>query len=265
MSEIEGLSEHQYVRYTDLARARVFITGGGSGIGAHLVSALAQQGASVAFIDLHDEPAGSLCAAIGDRDGRTPHFERCDVTDHEALRACLTRVQQRLGPVTVLINNVASDARHVVEHLSVEQWDHSIATNLRPYFLTAQAVVPGMAAAGGGSIINMGSNSANLGLAGYPAYVTAKAAIVGLTRALARELGGRRVRVNTLIPGWVMTARQRSVWVTPQALEQTLAEQCLKEPIQGEDIADAALFLASASARMITGQSLIVDGGRALI
>jgi NAD(P)-dependent dehydrogenase (short-subunit alcohol dehydrogenase family) len=167
--------------------------------------------------------------------------------------------------VTVLINNVASDARHVVEHLSVEQWDHSIATNLRPYFLTAQAVLPGMAAAGGGSIINMGSNSANLGLAGYPAYVTAKAAIVGLTRALARELGGRRVRVNTLIPGWVMTARQRSVWVTPQALEQTLAEQCLKEPIQGEDIADAALFLASASARMITGQSLIVDGGRALI
>ena len=264
MSKIEGISEHQYIRYPDLAEAVVFITGGGSGIGAHLVGAFARQRARVAYVALHDEPGRSLCAALGERDGTEPYFERCDIRAIDTLQDCLRRVAERFGPVTVLINNAANDARHDVEHLSVEQWDQSIEINLRPFFFTAQAVVSGMSAAKRGSIINLGSNSANLGLAGYSAYVTAKAAIVGLTRALARELGGRNIRVNTLIPGWVMTAKQQALWVTPQALEQCLGEQCLKDTIRGEDIADAALFLASNSARMLTGQSLIVDGGRAL-
>lgn len=166
--------------------------------------------------------------------------------------------------MTVLINNAARDDRHTLEGLSAAAWNDSFNVNLRPYFFTAKWVTPAMRAAGSGSIINVGSNSFDLGLAGYPAYVTAKAAIVGLTRALARELGPDGIRVNTLIPGWVMTRRQQSLWATPAAVADCLAQQCLKRLVDGSDIAATALFLASEAAAMVTGQSLIVDGGRAL-
>jgi galactose dehydrogenase len=257
---VEGVSEVAYPLYPDLRDQAVFITGGGSGIGAWFVDAFVAQGAKVAFVSLSPEHGEALCAAVEQRRGVRPRFHACDIRDIKAL----TTVMQQVGPVRVLINNAARDDRHTLESLSVEGWDDSLNTNLRPYFFTAKAVAAGMRAAGGGSIINLGSNSANLGLAGYPAYVTAKAGIVGLTKALARELGGDGVRVNALVPGWVMTERQRALWVTPEALEACLAEQCLKTAIQGSDIAHAALFLASRASALMTGQTVIIDGGRAL-
>jgi galactose dehydrogenase len=262
---VEGIAERTYVHYPDLRDAVVFITGGGSGIGAYLAHAFATQGARIAFVSLDAQRGEALCDAIEAGVGRRPYFESCDIREVERLQACMRRVEERFGPTTVLVNNAARDDRHDLAGLSVAEWDRLLATNLRPYFFTAQAALPGMRAAGRGAIINLGSNSANLGLAGYPAYVAAKSAIVGLTRALARELGVHAIRVNALIPGWVMTERQRAKWVTPESLEQCLAEQALKQAIVGEDIADAALFLASASSRMISGQSLVVDGGRALL
>jgi galactose dehydrogenase len=261
---IEGVSRRGYTRYDDLAGSTVFITGGGSGIGAYFTFAFASQGAKVAFVSLSDDPGHALCDATEAQTGHRPLFLACDIRDIAALRRATGEARERFGAIRVLINNAARDDRHTLESLSLENWDDSLNTNLRPHFFAAQAAAPDMRETGG-SIINVGSNSANLGLSGYPAYVTAKAGIIGLTRALARELGPDNIRVNALIPGWVMTERQKKLWVTPDALQQCLAEQSLKSTITGGDIADAALFLASARARMITGQSLIVDGGRAML
>ena len=262
---VEGLTDRPYTNYDDLRDKTVFITGGGSGIGAYLTAAFAAQGAKVAFVSLSQDGGDALCEGVERAFGRRPYFQPCDIRDVEALQRSVSNVIARFGAISVLINNAARDDRHDLASLAPEAWDNSLNTNLRPHFFTAQAAAPGMKAAGGGCVINVGSNCANLGLSGYPAYVTAKAAIVGLTRALARELGPSNIRVNTLIPGWVMTERQKDLWVTPESLAQCLQEQSLKQAIAGEDIADAALFLASARARMITGQSLIVDGGRAML
>jgi NAD(P)-dependent dehydrogenase (short-subunit alcohol dehydrogenase family) len=263
-AEMEGISAVPYPVHADLAGTTVFITGGGSGIGAWLVDAFTAQGAQVAFVSLSAGNGEAFCAAVERHRGRRPWFRPCDVRDVDALGAHLKGAAAELGPIRVLINNAARDDRHTLQGMTVAAWDDSLNTNLRPYFFAAQAVAEGMRA-GGGSIINVGSNSANLGLAGYPAYVTAKAGIVGLTRALARELGQHDIRVNALIPGWVMTERQKARWVTPEALAECLAQQCLPHPIQGSDIAHAALFLASRAAAAVTGQSLIVDAGRAML
>lgn len=259
---IEGISDAQYAKYRDLEGASIFITGGGSGIGAYFVHAFAEQGARVAFVSLTADAGEALCDAVERKCGLRPFYQSCDIRDVAALQVAIDAAAARHGAIDVLINNAARDTRHSVEDFSVADWDDSFATNLRPHFFTAQAVAKGMAAKGRGSIINVGSNSANLGLAGYPAYVAAKAGIVGLTKALARELGPKNIRVNALIPGWVMTQRQKKLWVTPEALAACLDEQALKSEISGEDVAQAALFLASSAAAMITGQSLIVDGGR---
>jgi NAD(P)-dependent dehydrogenase (short-subunit alcohol dehydrogenase family) len=261
---VEGLTDRTYTSYDDLRDKVVFITGGGSGIGAYFTAAFAAQGAKVAFISLTQDAGEALCEGVERATGNRPYFQACDIRDVAALQRSVSRAIARFGNIGVLINNAARDDRHDLQSLSPDDWDTSLNANLRPHYFTAQAAVPAMRASGGGSIINVGSNCANLGLAGYPAYVTAKAGIIGLTRALARELGPWNVRVNALIPGWVMTERQKELWVTPESLAQCLAEQSLKQSIAGEDIADAALFLASARARMITGQSLIVDGGRAM-
>lgn len=261
---VEGLTSRSYTRYADLAGQTVLVTGGGSGIGSYLAYAFAQQGAKVALLSLNEQVGERFCSATEEALAVRPYFQSCDLADVAALRGAIANVEARCGAIRVLINNAARDERHDVASLAVADWDRLMNVNLRPHYFTAQAVLPGMRRLGGGSIINLGSNCANLGLAGYPAYVAAKAAIVGLTRALARELGGDWIRVNTLIPGWVMTERQKALWVTDAGLAQCLAEQCLKDTLCGEDIAEAALFLASSAARMVTGQSLIVDGGRAL-
>ncbi len=249
--------------YSDLNGASVFITGGGSGIGAAFVKAFIRQGAKVSFVSLDADNANSLCDSIEQELGQRPFFQQCDISDVGKLMTCLATVEQHQGPVDVLINNAARDTRHTLEELSPEQWDNSLNTNLRPHFFTAQAVVKGMKNLGYGSIINVGSNSSMLGLSGYPAYVAAKAGIIGLSKALARELGPSNIRVNSLIPGWVMTERQKELWVTPEALEECLAQQCLKTTISEEDCANSALFLASKASAMITGQALVVDAGRA--
>ena len=172
------------------------------------------------------------------------------------------KAQNEFGAISVLINNAARDTRHDLVNYSSDEWDKAMHTNLRPHFFTAQAVIEGMRKMGSGSIINLGSNSSILGLSGYASYVTAKAGIIGLTKALARELGPDGIRANSLIPGWVMTERQKELWATPEAVAQCLEEQSLKRTISVEDIAQSALFLASDVSSMITGQMLIVDGGR---
>jgi NAD(P)-dependent dehydrogenase (short-subunit alcohol dehydrogenase family) len=248
--------------YTDLKDAAIFITGGGSGIGAAFVEAFIKQGAKVAFVSLDSDDAEQLCDAIETRHGRRPFFQQCDITDIDRLKDCIAAAEDWNGKTDVLINNAARDTRHRLEEFSPDDWDNSLNTNLRPHFFTAQAVAGSMKANNRGSIINVGSNSALLGLGGYPAYVAAKAGIIGLTKALARELGPNNIRVNCLIPGWVMTERQKRLWVTPEALQECLDQQCLKTTISEDDVANSALFLASMASAMITGQSLIIDGGR---
>lgn len=260
----EGITGHAYSRYADLAGASVFITGGGSGIGAYLVHAFASLGAKVGFVSLTQSTGEALCDGVAAATGARPFFRAVDIRDVQALQQAIGDFGGSHGAPTVLINNAARDTRHRLAELDAAGWDDSFNTNLRPYFFAAQSVAPAMAAAGKGAIINVGSNSSWLGLSGYPAYVTAKAANHGLTKALARELGPSGIRVNSLIPGWVMTQRQKDLWVTPQALQECLDQQSLKRSISGEDVAEAALFLASDASSMITGQALIIDGGRVM-
>jgi NAD(P)-dependent dehydrogenase (short-subunit alcohol dehydrogenase family) len=262
---IEGVTTHQYAPYPDLRGKVAFVTGGASGIGAYLVHALAQVGAKTAFISLPSDPGEALCDAIAATGAIRPRFIPGDVRDLASLRQALEQTQAALGDVGILINNAARDDRHDLSSQTPEGWDSAMNVNLRPHFFAAQAVLPGMRRLGGGAIINVGSNSSLLGLSGYPAYVTAKAGIVGMTRALARELGVDAIRVNALMPGWVLTERQKALWATPEAVAACLEQQALKRTVAAEDIANAALFLASNAAAMITGQSLVVDGGRAMI
>lgn len=264
-ADVEGVTGHRYPEYPELKGASVFITGGGSGIGAYFVYAFAMQGARVAFVSLAEDSALRLCDASERHGGHRPLFIPCDIRDIDALQSAVASAAAAHGPVSVLINNAARDDRHTLEVQSVAAWDDSLNTNLRPYFFSSQAAAAGMRACENACIINVGSNSALLGLAGYPAYVTAKAGIVGMTRALARELGPDGIRVNALIPGWVLTERQKQLWVTPEALQECLDQQCLKRAMLGPDIAGPALFLASRSAAMISGQSLVVDGGRVML
>ncbi|CAN5697285.1 SDR family oxidoreductase [soil metagenome] len=245
--------------YADLKGASVFITGGGSGIGAALTEGFLAQGARVAFVQRSD--AGAFVREAEARSGSAPLFLPCDVTDIAALQRAVADASEAHGAVTVLVNNAANDARHAIEDYTVSEWDAAQAVNLRHHFFAAQAAVPGMRAAGGGSIINFSSISYMMGAAGYLAYVTAKAAITGLTRGLARELGPDRIRVNALIPGWVLTDRQRRLWAREADLAAHLARQCLKQHLAPEDIVGGTLFLASDAARMMTGQALVIDGG----
>ncbi len=227
-SGVEGVTDRGYTLYDDLRGKSVFITGGGSGIGAYLTAAFAAQGAKVAFVSLTKDAGEALCDGVERMTGSRPVFLRCDIRDVGALQHCVSQTVERFGTINILINNAARDDRHDLQSFAPGDWDSSINTNLRPHYFTAQIAAPAMRAAGGGSIINVGSNSANLGLAGYPVYVTAKAGIVGLTRALARELGPSNIRVNALIPGWVMTERQKALWVTPDHWRNVLPSKALR-------------------------------------
>jgi NAD(P)-dependent dehydrogenase (short-subunit alcohol dehydrogenase family) len=245
--------------FPDLKDCSVFITGGGSGIGAAITAAFAQQGARVAFVQRSDGSA--FCDAVESETGNRPLFIKCDITSSTAIRAAVARAAAAHGSVQVLVNNAANDKRHTTLELSEEDWGSLININLKAYFIAAQAVIPGMQAAGGGAIINFTSISYMMGNAGYPVYVTANAGINGMTRALAREFGPDKIRVNALAPGWVMTQKQLDMWVTPEAIEEQLARQCLKETLAPEDITGGVLFLASQASRMMTGQALVIDGG----
>lgn len=245
--------------FPDLKDQSVFVTGGGSGIGAALTEAFLRQGAKVAFCQRSDGTA--FCDAMAAATGNRPLFLPCDISVTDQLQLTLATAAKAHGPITVLVNNAANDQRH--ETLKTDQafWDWSINVNLRSYFFACQAVIPGMQSAGGGSIINFSSISFMMADTGYAAYITANAGIVGMTRTLAREFGPDRIRVNAVAPGWVLTERQKSMWVTPEGLAKHLEKQCLPDPIQPEDVAGTVLFLASDAAKMMTSQTLILDGG----
>ena len=243
--------------YPDLDDKVVLVTGGGSGIGASTVEHFAEQGANVGFLDIADEPS----RALAERLGGTVAYERADLTDIEALRAGIARVRERFGPVTALVNNAAHDERHDWREVTPDYWDGRIAVNLRHQFFAAQAVAPDMIAAGGGAIVNLGSTSWMIGVGGMAAYTAAKSGVLGLTRSLARDLGPHNIRVNALTPGWIMTERQKELWVKPGDLEKLMADQCLKRELVGADIARVALFLCSEASSACTAQDFIVDAG----
>lgn len=247
--------------YPDLADRTVFVTGGGSGIGAALTEAFVAQGARVGFVDIAEAESRALVERLEAAHGRAPLFVPCDIRDVPALQAAVAATAAAFGDVTVLLNNAANDQRHAPETVTPEYWDDRMAINQRPMFFTAQAVRPMMARAGGGSIVNFGSISWKLGQGGMPAYTMAKASVHGLTRGLARDFGRDRIRVNTLLPGWVMTERQLKLWVTPEAEKEIEAGQCIPDRLMPHDIAEMALFLASDAAKMCTAQEFTVDGG----
>ncbi|MGO4392234.1 SDR family NAD(P)-dependent oxidoreductase [Variovorax sp. M-6] len=247
--------------YPSLRQRTVFISGGGSGIGASLVEHFVRQGARVGFVDIATEPSHALCERLAGEGLQRPHFVPCDVSDIAALQNAIAAVAASFGDVDVLINNAANDERHALEALTPERWQQLMDVNLRHHAFAAQAVIDGMRRKRAGSIINMSSVTWLKGTPGLPAYVAAKAAIVGLTKALAREFGVDGVRVNALLPGWIMTERQVSRWLTPEAEARLLQNQCLKEKLYPEDIARMALFLAADDSRLISAQSFIVDGG----
>lgn len=248
--------------YPSLKGKVVFLTGGATGIGEAMVRAFSRQAAKVAFVDI-DIDAGTRLATelAGESAARQVLFKPCDVTDAVALQAVIAEVAQALGSIGVLVNNAANDLRHAPDQVTPEFFDRAVAVNLRHQFFAAQAVAPGMAAVGGGSIINLGSISWMNKGAGFPVYATCKAAVQGLTRSLARDLGKSGIRVNTLVPGWVMTDKQLRLWVKPESEHEIDAAQCLPGRLQAEDIAAMALFLAADDSRMCTAQDFIVDAG----
>ena len=252
--------KHGSAIYPSLEGKVVFVTGGGSGIGAAIVTGFVRQKALVGFVDI-DEPASTRLLRDLEGTGPPPRFIRCDVRDIDALRTAIGTVQAELGDIGVLVNNAARDDRHAIESVTVEYWDERVAVNLRHQFFATQAVIDQMKRRGGGSIINFGSISWMTASGGMPAYTTSKAAVHGLTRGFARDLGPYNIRANTITPGWVMTERQLALWVTPESEVQMDQAQCLRGRLKPEDIANMVLFLASDDARMITSQNFVVDAG----
>ena len=246
-----------FAHYPSLKGKTVFITGGASGIGAEIVKAFAAQGAKVGFVDLDAEGA----QALEDTTEGTVAWEQADLRDIPALQEAFAKLKAKLGPAQVLVNNAARDDRHDWREVTPEYWDERQATNLRHMFFAIQAVAPDMIEAGGGSIINMGSNSWWEASGNMPAYTTAKSAVHGLTRTMARDLGGHRIRVNTVVPGWVMTERQKELWASPEALEKHRDRQCLPDLIEPVYLARMVLFLASDDAAMCTANNYMVEAG----
>ncbi|MCC2976810.1 SDR family oxidoreductase [Sphingomonas sp. PL-96] len=246
--------------YPSLKNKRVIVTGGGSGIGEGLTEAFVAQGARVAFVDIAEDASRDLVARLSPGADHAPRFFACDLTDIEALRARFTEIVAELGGVDILINNAGNDDRHTIEQVTPEYWDQRLAVNLRHQFFAAQAVAPIMKANGGGVILNFGSISWHLGLPELVLYQTSKAAIEGLTRSLARDLGRANIRVNTIVPGNVQTPRQER-WYTPEGEAEIVAAQCLDGRIQPSDVAALVLFLSSDDARMCTAHDYWIDAG----
>lgn len=245
-----------FAHYPSLVGKVVYVTGGASGIGAEIVAAFANQGAQVGFVDIDAEASAALCATHPG----VAH-EICDLREIESLRRAFASLRSRIGPAQVLVNNAARDDRHSWPDVTPEYWDDRMETNLRHQFFAIQAVAPDMIAAGSGSIINLGSNSWFEAAGGFPAYATAKAAVHGLTRTMARDLGPHRIRVNAVVPGWIMTERQKTLWAKPDAIAAHLKRQCLPDLIDPVYVARMVLFLASDDAMMCTANSYMVEAG----
>ncbi len=248
----------ELAHYPSLARASVLVTGGATGLGADVVRAMRTQGAQVGVLDIDAEAGAELAAETG------AHFRRADMRDLEALPQVISQLADATGPFSVLVNNAARDDRHDFANLTPDYWRECLATNLSHHVFAAQAVAPGMAAAGGGSIINMGSISWMRGRPGMLGYTTAKAAIHGLTRTLAQELGPQGIRVNSVVPGAILTERQAKLWLTPEKNAEFLALQALKFRLEPKHVTPMVLFLASDASAGCTGQDFIVDAGLTL-
>lgn len=249
-----------FASYPSLRGAVVVVTGGASGIGRDIVRAFAEQGSHVGFLDI-DEAGGRAVADELSGAGAAVRFEACDLRDIEALKSAFGRLRQALGGAGVLVNNAARDDRHSWAEVSPAYYDERIAANLRHMFFAIQTVAPDMIAARKGSIINLGSNSWFEAVGNMPVYASSKAAVHGLTRSFARDLGPHRIRVNTVVPGWVMTERQKALWVTPEAIERQKARQCLPDLIEPVYLARMVLFLASDDAAMCTANNYMVEAG----
>jgi NAD(P)-dependent dehydrogenase (short-subunit alcohol dehydrogenase family) len=250
----------QFATYPSLRGRRVLITGGASGIGASMVEHFAAQGSHVGFLDFNADAAAALIASLPD--GQVARFAQVDLRDIDALRVAIATLRTALGGgFDVLVNNAARDDRHSIDEVTPEYWDERMNTNLRHQFFCAQAVKDDMIAAGGGSIINLSSNSFLLATGGMPVYTAAKSAVIGLSRGLARDLGPHHIRVNILYPGWIMTQRQLELWMTPESEAKRAAGQCIPDRLYAPDVARMALFLAADDSRMITAREFIVDGG----
>jgi NAD(P)-dependent dehydrogenase (short-subunit alcohol dehydrogenase family) len=246
--------------YPSLKGRTVVVTGGGSGIGESIVTHFAAQGAKVGFLDINEKKSKALATRLA-RKRQKVHFEAVDLTDIDALRKGIRNIRKVFGPVTILINNAAHDERHKMEDVTPEYFDDRIRVNLRHQFFTIQEVVPDMKKAGGGTIVNMTSTSWMNGSRGMPVYVAAKSATYGLVRGLARDLGPFNIRINAFAPGWIMTERQKRLWVTPQAIERLMQDQCLQRTLTPDDMARAVLFLASDESSAATNQNFVFDGG----
>ncbi len=249
-----------FATYPSLVGKTVFVSGGASGIGEAIVRAFAAQGAKVGFVDILAREGANLAAELGE-EGATIRFEPADVTDLSAFKAAIAAIAAALGPITVLVNNAANDMRHDWQGETPQSFDACLAVNLRHQFFAIQAIAPGMIAAGGGSIINFGSIAWRIGMGGLPGYTASKAAIEGLTRSFARDLGKDRIRVNTVLPGWAMTKRQLSLWVDENADRVIGERQCLPDRLQPDDLARMVLFLAADDSAMCSAQNFVVDGG----
>lgn len=261
MTEMQARQNPQFARYPSLEGRAVLVTGGATGIGESIVTHFARQGSRVAFIDIQEEPAGQLVESLSAEGCPSPLYIYCDLTDIGALQSAVKQALATLGGIDALVNNAANDQRHSIEEVTADYWDHSMAVNLRPQFFVIQAVLPAMRAAGRGSIINMSSICWMIPSTGLPLYATAKAAIVGLTRTMAHEVGSANIRVNAVLPGAIATERQRRLWYTPEYKAEILASQALKREILPDDVARLVLFLAADDSSAITNQSYIVDGG----
>lgn len=246
--------------YPDLKGRTALVTGGADGIGRAAVAALARQGMRVGFIDIAADAGRTLEAELR-ATGADVAFAHADLRDLKTTLSAVDSLQAQLGPVAILVNNAGHDERHAFASVTPDYWDDRLAVNLRPMMFLAQKLAPGMAALGGGAIVNLSSTSWMKRSVDLIAYTTAKSAVLGLTRSLARELGGDRIRVNCVTPGWVMTPRQRAERLTPERWAQAQEQQAIKGAIEPEDIAAMILFLASDASRMCTGQNFIVDAG----
>ncbi|GLQ52529.1 SDR family NAD(P)-dependent oxidoreductase [Dyella flava] len=249
-----------YATYPSLVDRSVLITGGGSGIGAAFVDHFARQGARVAFFDVDDASAVTLCASLSDV-RYAPHYLHCDLTDLQALQNAIAEARRTIGPIAVLINNAANDVRHALADVDAATFERNVAVNLRHQVFATQAVIPDMQLLGGGSIICLGSTGWMKKNADYPLYAMAKAAVHGFVNGMARELGKQHIRINSLVPGWVITEKQARLWLDDAGREEIARFQCLPGFLLAEDLARAALFLAADDSRMCTGQDFIVDGG----
>jgi NAD(P)-dependent dehydrogenase (short-subunit alcohol dehydrogenase family) len=250
-------------RYPDLAGVPVLVTGGASGIGAAITEHFVAQGAAVAMLDVREEAIAALDAGLRQRHDRGAAARAVDLRDVDAMRAAIAALAGELGAFRVLVNNAGDDERHAAADVTPSYWDDRFAVNIRHQFFAAQAVAPGMAAAGGGSIVNLGSISWMFGAPGLIAYTTAKAAVAGLTKSLAREWGAQGIRVNCIAPGMIWTRKQteRAALTDPGKRESYLQRQCIKEPLDAGDVARLVVWLASGESRRCSGQTFIVDGG----